>query len=55
MKRRLLERLLPMWAKRTVLRDLERAQARLRELEQENRELRAYIRGMKRGRRTREE
>lgn len=49
MKNWLLERFLPMWARNTVLRDLENAERRAEALEQENRVLRAYIRGMKRG------
>lgn len=44
------ERFLPGWAKHTVLRDLEKAEGRIRALERENLALRAYIRGMKRGR-----
>ena len=46
MKRWFLETFLPMWAKETVLRDNRQLHRRLRQMEQENAVLRAYIRGL---------
>ena len=49
MKKWLTERFLPMWAKETVLLDNRLLTAKGKELEEENRRLRAYIRGMQTG------
>ena len=49
MKKWLLERFLPMWAKETVLADNRALQRKNRALQQGNRELCAYIRGLERG------
>lgn len=48
MKNWLINRFLPMWAKETVLRDNRRLQAENNLLQQKNRELESYIRGMQR-------
>lgn len=49
MKKWLVERFLPMWAKETVLADNRELRRKLRELKQENRGLTAYIRGLEAG------
>ena len=49
MKRWLLEGFLPMWAKETVLQDNRQLRRELRQLQQENQVLRAYIRGLEKG------
>lgn len=49
MKRWLQEQFLPMWAKESVLADNRTLLTRNRELQQENRVLRAYIRGLQTG------
>ena len=49
MKKWLLERFLPMWAKETVLKDNRRLAGELRRAAEENERLRAYIRGMHAG------
>lgn len=49
MKKRFLERFLPMWAKQTVYRDNRELARRLRALQQENDALRCYIKGLHRG------
>lgn len=46
MKRWLIDRFLPMWAKETVLTDNRRMRRQIRLLEQENKEMKAYIQGM---------
>lgn len=53
MKKWLLERFLPMWAKETVLADNRALQRKNKALQQENRELSAYIRGLELGLRRR--
>ena len=52
MKKFLVERLLPMWAKETVLRENRRLKGQNRLLRQENENLHAYIRGVQAGLRT---
>ena len=52
MKKWLIERFLPMWAKESVLRDNRQLKRQLRLLEQELREVRAYVRGLEAGQRT---
>ena len=49
MKKWLIETFLPMWAKQTVLEDNRHLVKQLRTLQNENRELKAYIRGMENG------
>ena len=49
MKRWLVDRFLPMWAKETVLADNRRLMAENRKLRQENREQQAYIQGLEAG------
>ena len=49
MKKWLLERFLPMWAKETVLKDNRRLAGELRRMEEENARLQAYIRGLHAG------
>lgn len=49
MKKWLLERFLPMWAKETVLSDNRRLKRQNRTLRQENEQLLAYIRGLETG------
>ena len=49
MKKWLIDRFLPMWAKETVLRDNRALCRKVEALEQENECLRAYIRGLQRG------
>lgn len=49
MKRWLIERFLPMWAKETVLFDNRCLQRENRQLSQRLRELESYIRGLHRG------
>ena len=53
MKKWLLEYFLPMWAKETVLQDNRRLQRENRLLSRENEKLRAYIRGVHLGLRSR--
>jgi len=55
MKKWFLERFLPMWAKETVYRDNRRLLRQKRELEEQIRYLQAYIRGLEKGRRKRQE
>lgn len=52
MKKWLIETFLPMWAKQTVLADNRHLAKQLRLLQDENRELRAYVRGLENGLRT---
>lgn len=49
MKKWLVEGFLPMWAKQTVLEDNRILARELRALRNENRELKAYIRGLENG------
>ena len=49
MKKWLMEHFLPMWAKETVLRDNRQFRRKIRALEQEKKELQAYIRGLELG------
>ena len=49
MKKWLVEGFLPMWAKQTVLEDNRLLSRELRVLRNENRELKAYIRGLENG------
>lgn len=49
MKKWLIERFLPMWAKETVLYDNRCLQQENKLLRQKNRELESYIRGLHRG------
>lgn len=49
MKKWLLERFLPMWAKETVLKENRRLQLELHRLQEENARLQAYIRGLREG------
>ena len=49
MKKWFLERFLPRWAKETVFQDNRRLIRRVRQLEQENDRLNAYIRGVEKG------
>lgn len=49
MRKWLTERFLPMWAKETVLKQCRHLQAENEALAHQNRELRAYIRGMQAG------
>lgn len=49
MKKWLMEHFLTMWAKETVLRDNRQFRRQIRTLEQKNRELQAYIRGLELG------
>ena len=53
MKKWLLEYFLPMWAKETVLEDNRRLQRENRNLSRENEKLRAYIKGIHLGLRSR--
>ena len=52
MKKWFLQQFLPMWAKETVLRDNRALVRQLREQTQENKRLRAYIRGLEKGMRS---
>ena len=52
MKRWLLERFLPMWAKKTVLEDNRRLQAENQRLQEAIRQLECYIEGLRTGLRT---
>ena len=52
MKKWLIEKYLPLWAKETVLRDNRQLKRELRRLRQENKELLAYVRGLEMGLRT---
>lgn len=54
MRKWLIERFLPMWAKETVLRENRRLQQEKEDLTQKNRILQAYIRGLRTGLRGRE-
>ena len=49
MKKWLIDRFLPMWAKETVLADNRRMRRQIRLLEQENKQMKAYIQGMETG------
>lgn len=49
MKRWLIDVFLPMWAKQTVLEDNRQLTKQLRQVRNENRELKAYIEGLERG------
>ena len=49
MKKWLIDGFLPMWAKETVLSDNRRLKRQLRLLEQENKEMKAYILGLETG------
>ena len=49
MKKWLLERFLPMWAKETVLSDNRQLKRQNRALKKENEQLLAYIRGLETG------
>ena len=49
MKKWFLERFLPMWAKQTVLKDNRRMARQLRQLQQENENLKHYINGIHKG------
>lgn len=49
MKKWLLERFLPMWAKETVLSDNRQLKRQNRQLRKENEELLSYIRGLETG------
>lgn len=49
MKKWLIDRFLPMWAKETVLTDNRRMRRQIRLLEQENKQMKAYIQGMETG------
>lgn len=55
MKKWLIERFLPVWAKETVLKQCRLLQAENEKLHHQNRELRAYIRGMQAGTRRRKQ
>ena len=46
MKKWLIDRFLPMWAKETVLRDNHRLQREIRRLRRENEKLSWYVRGI---------
>ena len=52
MKKWLTDHFLPMWAKQTVLEDNRHLAKQLERLHSENRELKAYIRGLETGLRT---
>lgn len=49
MKKWLIDRFLPMWAKQTVLEDNRHLKKQLQALQSENRELKAYIHGLETG------
>lgn len=49
MKKWLIDGFLPMWAKETVLSDNRRLKRQVRLLEQENKEMKAYIQGLETG------
>ena len=49
MKKWLIDSFLPMWAKETVLADNRRLKRQLREMAQENKEMKAYIQGLETG------
>lgn len=49
MKRWIIENFLPMWARQTVLQDNRELSRQCKALRQENKELRAYIRGLEKG------
>ena len=49
MKKWLIDGFLPMWAKETVLSDNRRLKRQVRLLEQENKEMKAYIQGLENG------
>ena len=48
-KKWLIDGFLPMWAKETVLADNRRLKRQLRQTEQENKEMKAYIQGLETG------
>ena len=48
MKKWLIDRFLPLWAKETVLRENRQLKHQNRQLHRKNRELESYIRGMQR-------
>ena len=54
MKKWLYERFLPMWAKKTLLNDLQALEVENRRLQEKNREQDAYIRGIHRALRAKE-
>lgn len=49
MKRWILEKFLPMWAKETLLADNRELSRQIKALRQENKELSAYLRGLETG------
>lgn len=49
MKKWLIDGFLPMWAKETVLADNRRLKRQIRLLEQESKEMKAYIHGLETG------
>ena len=49
MKKWLIDSFLPMWAKETVLSENRRLKRQLRQLEQENKRMQAYIQGLENG------
>lgn len=49
MKRWILEKFLPMWAKETLLADNRELSRQIKALRQENKELSAYLRGLEAG------
>ena len=49
MKKWLIDGFLPMWAKETILADNRRLKRQLRQTEQENKEMKAYIQGLETG------
>ena len=49
MKKWLIDGVLPMWAKQTVLADNRLLTKEIRTLRKENRELKAYLQGLERG------
>ena len=55
MKRWFLENFLPFWAKETVLQDNRALRRQVRQLQQENEVLLAYIKGLEKGMRRRGE
>ncbi len=52
MKKWLIDGFLPMWAKETVLSENRQLKRKIRLLEQENRQMQAYISGMQTGMRS---
>lgn len=49
MKKWLIDRFLPMWAKETVLSDNRNLKRQLRHIQQENEQMKAYIQGIQTG------